>query len=337
MKTIKELLSELCNGYQLKEAEAKQLLMSITSGAINDAQTIAFMSVYMMRPISVDELKGFKNAMLELAIKVDTGSTKTIDVCGTGGDGKNTFNISTCSSYVLAAMGVKVAKHGNYGVSSVSGSSNVLEYFGLKFKKNAHEVIEDLEDNNICFIHAPYFHPALKQVGTIRKALGVRTFFNMLGPLVNPALPHYRCNGVFNLELLRKYHYIYQQEKNSYAIIHDLNGYDEVSLTGQAKLYTHKEEKLISANDFGIKHLKSEQLFGGDTIESAAKIFYSVINNDSTIAQKQIVAANAALAYKTIHTHVSGKEAFDLAIESIANKKALAHFKNSLLTTKILN
>ncbi len=334
---IKEIITALSNGYQLNETEAKQLLLSITTDAINDAQTVAFMSVYMMRPISVDELKGFKNAMLELAIKIDTGTTKTIDVCGTGGDGKNTFNISTCSAFVLAAMGVKVAKHGNYGVSSVSGSSNVLEYFGLRFKKNANEVIEDLEDNNICFIHAPYFHPALKQVSTIRKALGVRTFFNMLGPLVNPANPHYRCNGVFNLELLRKYHYIYQQEKNSYAIIHDLNGYDEISLTGQAKLYTHKEEKLISANDFGIKNLKSEQLFGGNTIDTAAKIFYNVLNNKSTMAQKQVVAANAALAYKTIYTHISEKEAFDLAIGCIANKKALTHFKTSLLTKKILN
>jgi anthranilate phosphoribosyltransferase len=334
---MKELITALCNGHQLNEIEAKELLIAITNGTINESQTVAFMSIYMMRPISIDELSGFKNAMLELAIKVDTGNTRTIDVCGTGGDGKNTFNISTCTSFVLAAMGVKVTKHGNYGVSSVSGSSNVLEYFGMRFKKNTMDLIADLEENNICFIHAPYFHPALKQVSLIRKALGVRTFFNMLGPLVNPALPHYRCNGVFNLELLRKYHYIYQQEKNSYAIMHDLNGYDEISLTGQAKLYTHKEEKLISAYDFGIKDLKSEQLFGGNTIEAAAKIFYAVLNNESTEAQKQVVAVNAALAYKTVHTHVDDKTAFALAIESIENKKAFTHFKNSLLTKKILN
>jgi anthranilate phosphoribosyltransferase len=337
MKLIKELLSELSNGYQLHEMEAKALLIDITSNEINAAQTAAIMSVYMMRPVSIHELNGFKNAMLELAIPIDTGNTKTIDICGTGGDGKNTFNISTAAAYVLAAMGVKVVKHGNYGVSSVSGSSNVLEYFGMRFKKSADALLDDLEENNICFIHAPYFHPALKQVAAIRKELGVRTFFNMLGPLVNPAKPRYRCNGVYNLELLRKYHHIYQQEKLAYTVLHDTNGYDEISLTGSVKIYSTKEEKMIMPSDFGIEKIKSEQIFGGDSIEMAANIFLSVLKNESTAAQKNVVAANAAMAYKTIYHNISEKEAFALAIENIENKKAFITFEKSITKIQILN
>jgi anthranilate phosphoribosyltransferase len=337
MHLIKELLSELSNGYQLHETEAKALLIDITSKEINAAQITAIMSVYMMRPVNVNELNGFKNAMLELAIPIDTGNTKTIDICGSGGDGKNTFNISTAAAYVLAAMGVKVAKHGNYGVSSVSGSSNVLEYFGMSFKKSAAALLEDLEENNICFIHAPYFHPALKQVATIRKELGVRTFFNMLGPLVNPAKPHYRCNGVYNLELLRKYHHIYQQDKLSYSVLHDTNGYDEISLTGTVKIYSTKEEKIIGANNFGLEKINSEQIFGGNTIETAAATFVSVLKNESSVAQKNVVAANAAIAYKTVYPDVSEQAAFAIAIENIENKKALSIFEKSITKTQILN
>jgi anthranilate phosphoribosyltransferase len=337
MNLVKELLSELSNGYQLHEMEAKALLMHITSNEINTAQITAIMSVYTMRPVNVYELNGFKNAMLELAIPINTSNTKTLDICGTGGDGKNTFNISTAAAYVLAAMGVKVAKHGNYGVSSVSGSSNVLEYFGMQFKKSAEALLDDLEENNICFIHAPYFHPALKQVSTIRKELGVRTFFNMLGPLVNPAKPHFRCNGVYNLELLRKYHHIYQQDKLSYTVLHDTNGYDEISLTGAVKIYSAKEEKMIQVNTFGLEKISSKQIFGGNTIEDAANIFISVLRNESSIAQKNVVAANAAIAYKTVYPSVSEQAAFALAIETIDNKKALATFEKSLIKNQILN
>ncbi len=330
MNLIKELLSELSNGYQLHEMEAKALLIDITTKEINAAQIAAILSIYMMRPINVYELNGFKNAMLELAIPIDTGHIKTLDVCGTGGDHKNTFNISTAAAFVLAAMGVKIAKHGNYGMSSVSGSSNVLEYFGLQFKKSAKALCEDLEANNICFIHAPYFHPALKQVAMIRKELGVRTFFNMLGPLVNPAQPHYRCNGVYNLELQRKYHYIYQHDRLHYTVLHDNNGYDELSLTGAAKIYTQNEEKMIVPIDFGIESFHPEQLFGGDSLSSAAKIFIDLLENKGTDAQKKIVAANAAIAYTTVFPKTELKDAFALAIETIERKSAFTLFKNSI-------
>jgi anthranilate phosphoribosyltransferase len=330
---ITALLNELTNGYQLDELEAKNILLEIISGNINETQMIALISAFSMRSISIAELKGFKNAMLSLAKPIDTEGLKTIDVCGTGGDGKNTFNISTTSSFVLAAMGIPVAKHGNYGVSSISGSSNVLEQLGIPFKMDAESIVHDIQQHNIGFIHAPYFHPALKQIGALRKALGVRTFFNMLGPLVNPAKPMYRSNGVFNLELLRKYHFIYQQEGNEYSVFYDTNGFDEISLTATAKCYSTIGEQLIDAHSFGLKKINEQALSNGNSITNATKILINVLKNEATEAQINVVAANAAIAYHTVKK-IPIQEAFELAIETIKSKKAFLLIKK-LSNTKI--
>ena len=233
---MKVLLNRLINHESISANEAKQILISISKGDYNQAQIASFLTVYMMRSITVAELQGFRDALLELCIAVDLKDYNPIDLCGTGGDGKNTFNISTLSSFVTAGAGVAVAKHGNYGVSSACGSSNVLEAIGVTFSNDANHLKQAIETANICVLHAPMFHPAMKNVAPIRKALGIKTFFNMLGPMVNPSFPKHQMVGVFNLELLRLYNYLYQQTDKNYSIVHDLGGYDELSLTNNAKI-----------------------------------------------------------------------------------------------------
>src|SRR3954467_5302161 len=225
---MKAILNELIEHRSLTKETARQVLVELASGKYNPSQTTAFMTVYMMRSITVDELEGFRDAMLELCIRADFDQP-VMDVCGTGGDGKNTFNISTLSSFVVAAAGQPVAKHGNYGVSSVSGSSNILEHFGYKFTNDIDTLKRNLDEVNICFMHAPLFHPAMKNVGPIRKELGVKTFFNMLGPIVNPSFPHKQMVGVYSLDLARLYAYLYQNTGKRFVILHSLDGYDEIS------------------------------------------------------------------------------------------------------------
>jgi anthranilate phosphoribosyltransferase len=233
---MKQILNQLIEHRTLSKETARQVLLNLTSGKFNLSQMTAFMTVYMMRPVTIDELQGFRDAMLELCVPMQFDKP-VIDLCGTGGDGKNTFNISTLSSFVVAAAGQPVAKHGNYGVSSACGSSNVLEYLGYQFTNNADDLKRSLDKANICFMHAPLFHPAMKNVAPIRRELGVKTFFNMLGPMVNPAFPPRQLVGVFSLELARQFAYLYQQAEKEYVILHALDGYDEVSLTGQFKMY----------------------------------------------------------------------------------------------------
>src|SRR6267154_633123 len=247
---MKQVLTELIDHKSLTKETARQVLVDLAQGKFNPSQTTAFMTVFMMRGITVDELAGFRDAMLELCIPVKL-DLPVMDVCGTGGDAKNTFNISTLSSFVVAAAGQPVAKHGNYGVSSLSGSSNILEYFGYKFTNNKDELKRSLDRANICFIHAPLFHPAMKNVAPIRKELGVKTFFNMLGPMVNPAFPRNQIVGVFSLELARVYAYLYQKSAKNYTILHALEGYDEVSLTCDFKTFTKSGERINSISDLG--------------------------------------------------------------------------------------
>src|ERR1051325_10004176 len=242
---MKQILNELIDHRSLSRETAHQVLVDLASGKYNQSQTVAFMTIYMMRSITIDELQGFRDAMLELCIPVKFDAP-VMDVCGTGGDGKNTFNISTLSSFVVAAAGQPVAKHGNYGVSSSCGSSNLLEYFGYKFTNDVDELKRCLDRANICFMHAPLFHPAMKNVAPIRKELGVKTFFNMLGPMVNPAFPKKQLVGVFNLELARQYGYLYQQSEKEFLILHSLGGYDEVSLTGPFKYFYNGGEEMGS-------------------------------------------------------------------------------------------
>jgi len=287
----------------------------------------AFMTAYCMRSITVNELEGFRDALLELCLPVDLETDEIIDLCGTGGDGKDTFNISTLASFVVAGAGYKVAKHGNYGVSSGCGSSNVMEFLGYTFTNDTGKLKSSIENANICFLHAPLFHPAMKTVAPIRRELGVKTFFNMLGPLVNPAKPKNQLVGVFNLELARIYAYLYQQSDKRYTILNALDGYDEVSLTCDFKTFSPAGEKINSIEGLGFERIQPSQILGGSSISDSADIFIEVLNGGATTAQQNVVLCNAALAINTIDTSKSFADCFYEAEESLVSKKALKSFK----------
>jgi anthranilate phosphoribosyltransferase len=318
---MKALLSRLINHESISAEEAKQILISISKGDYNQAQIASFLTVYMMRSITVNELQGFRDALLELCLAVDLQIYDPIDLCGTGGDGKDTFNISTLSSFITAGAGVAVAKHGNYGVSSACGSSNVLEALGVKFSNDKDHLKRAMETANICVLHAPLFHPAMKNVAPIRKALGIKTFFNMLGPMVNPSFPKHQMVGVFNLELLRLYNYLYQKTDKNYSIVHDLGGYDELSLTNNAKIATNHSELLFSPDDLDLKSITAESIFGGNTVKEATEIFESIISGRGSKAQNAVVCANAGLAIATAK-QIKHKEGFEYAKESLLSGKA---------------
>ena len=324
---MKAILNKLFEQQQLTKVEAKEVLIQMANEKYNASQMASFLTVYLMRPISVKELAGFREALLELAVKIDLSEFNTIDLCGTGGDGKNTFNISTLTSFIVAGTGNKVAKHGNYGVSSVSGSSNMLEYLGYKFTNNESELKKQLDKANICFLHAPLFHPAMKAVGPIRRELGVKTFFNMLGPLVNPSNPQNQLVGVFNLEVARIYNYLLQETSKNYGIVYSLDGYDEISLTSNFKLFTKGNEQLISPQDLGLKRLEQSEIFGGDSVKEAAKIFVSILEGNGTEAQNNAVLANAAFALRTFNANKSFEIAFEEAKESLLGLKAKESLK----------
>ncbi len=323
---MKHVLTELIEHRSLSKDTARQVLIDLASGKYNPSQTASFMTVYMMRGITIDELQGFRDAMLELCIPVRIDAP-VMDVCGTGGDSKNTFNISTLSSFVVAAAGQPVAKHGNYGVSSVSGSSNVLEYFGYQFTNDVDELKRSIDRANICFMHAPLFHPAMKNVAPIRRELGVKTFFNMLGPMVNPAFPTRQLVGVFNLELARQYGYLYQQTNKDYVILHSLDGYDEVSLTSAFKFFYNGGEVLAQPYDLKLPKLTASQLQGGNTVEESAKIFMTILEGKGTAAQNAVVIANAGMALYCGHQKEGLHAALAKAKEALESGRALASFK----------
>ncbi|RZJ69732.1 anthranilate phosphoribosyltransferase [Flavobacterium sp.] len=319
---MKTILNRLFGHETLSQTEAYDVLTSISNGAHNQAQIASFLTVYMMRPITIAELSGFRQALLDLCIRIDLSDFDTIDLCGTGGDGKNTFNISTLASLVVASCGVKVAKHGNYGVSSVSGSSNVMEALGVKFTNDESVIKRCIDEANIAILHAPLFHPAMKNVGPIRKDLGVKTFFNLLGPLVNPAFPKNQLSGVFNLELARMYGYLLQETDVNFRVLHDLNGYDEISLTGKTKVISKKEDSIFSPSDFGLEQIRESDIYGGNTVEEAVSIFRNILEGKGTKAQNDVVCANAALALELLH-NTDKKQAFETAHEALLSGKAL--------------
>lgn len=327
---MKTILNHLFEYKTLDRQEAKNILINLTKGAYNASQMAAFMTVYMMRSITVEELAGFRDAMLELCIPLELSAYQAMDVCGTGGDGKDTFNISTLSSFVVAGAGQNVCKHGNTGVSSVSGSSNVMEHFGFKFTNDIGKIEKSLETAGICFLHAPLFHPAMKNVAPIRKELGVKTFFNMLGPMVNPAKPNRQMTGVFSLELMRLYGYLYQQTTKNFAIVHALDGYDEISLTGDFRVFSNTGEKTYSVADLGFATLKPEELFGGFSVADAAQIFMNVLENKATQAQKNAVLANSAFALLAANPQESLANCLAKATEALESGKALEAFKKLL-------
>lgn len=323
---MKTILNRLINHEMLSKEEAKNVLVNISNGSYNPSQIASFLTVYMMRSISIDELSGFREALLELCIRVDLAAYNTIDLCGTGGDGKDTFNISTLASFVSAGAGIKVAKHGNYGVSSISGSSNVMEKMGVKFSNDNDFLEKCIDQAGICVLHAPLFHPAMKNVGPIRKELGARTFFNMLGPMINPSFPQNQLVGVYNLELARMYAYLYQNTDINFTILHALDGYDEISLTGPTKTITGQMEAVLKPEDFGVKQLLQSEIEGGKTIEESATMFLNIISGKGTDAQNNVVCANAAMAIATVNGS-SPLESFQLAKESLLSGKALAALK----------
>lgn len=328
---MKEILTDLIEHRSLTKDTAKQVLMDLASGKYNASQMSAFMTVYMMRAITIEELQGFRDAMLELCVPIKVDAP-VMDVCGTGGDGKNTFNISTLSAFVVAAAGQPVAKHGNYGVSSVSGSSNVLEYFSYEFTNDKSKLEKSLEEANIFFMHAPLFHPAMKNVAPIRRELGVKTFFNMLGPMVNPAFPPRQLVGVFSLELARQYGYLYQNTEKDFVIIHDVQGYDEISLTGPFKLFTNTGEQMLEPADLGLEEVKATDIYGGETVEESAKIFMNVLEGNGTRSQNDVVIANAGMALYCGNREAGILDSMEKAKEALVSGRALEKFKKLLDT-----
>jgi anthranilate phosphoribosyltransferase len=323
---MKNILNRLINHEILSKEEAKNVLVNISNGSYNPSQIASFLTVYMMRSISIDELSGFREALQELCIPIDFSAYNTIDLCGTGGDGKDTFNISTLSAFIAAGAGIKVAKHGNYGVSSISGSSNVMEKLGVKFSNDNDFLEKCIDQAGICILHAPLFHPAMKNVGPIRKELGIRTFFNMLGPMINPSFPKNQLVGVYNLELARKYAYLYQNTDINFTILHSLEGYDEISLTCPTKTITKSMEGILKPEDFGVRQLSQNEIEGGKTIDESAAMFMNIISGIGSEAQNNVVCANAGMAIATV-TKCSPLEGFAIAKESLVTKKGLAALK----------
>ena len=313
---MKQILNRLINHEQLTREEARRVLVAMSEGSYNASEMAAFITVYMMRSITLEELEGFRDALLDLCVAIDVSEYNTIDLCGTGGDGKNTFNISTLASFVTAGAGVLVTKHGNYGVSSVSGSSNVMEQLEIRFSNDRDFLIRCLEDAGICILHAPLFHPAMKNVAPIRRELGVKTFFNMLGPMVNPAFPKNQLVGVFNLELARMYGYLYQKGDKNFSVLHAMDGYDEVSLTGPVKMISNDSESILQPASFGVRKVKPSEIYGGESVEEAAKLFTNILSGQGTEAQNNVVCANAGLAIATVEK-CSIEEGFGKAKESL--------------------
>ncbi len=324
---MKKILQKLFEHKTLDRQTAKEIMLNIAGGIYNETELASFITVYLMRSITIDELQGFRDGLLELAVPVDLNGHQVMDIVGTGGDGKNTFNISTLACFIVAGAGKKVAKHGNYGASSVSGASNVMETLGYKFKNNNDVLKKEIEETGFTFLHAPQFHPALKAVGQIRKNLGFRTFFNMLGPMVNPANPEYQLVGVYSLEMARIYNYLLQQSGKPFTIIHGLDGYDEISLTNDTKVITNKGEKIFSAEELGKRTVSASDIQGGNSVEEAAKIFVKILKGDGSWAQNAVVLANAAMALNCTGDFTNYNEAYYAAVESLESGKANESFQ----------
>ena len=314
---MKKILQYLFEHKTLSSEHAKEVLVNIGKGLYNEHEVTAFMTVYLMRSITIEELKGFRDALLDLSVKVDLKGYDLLDIVGTGGDGKNTFNISTLACFIVAGSGQKVAKHGNYGASSISGASNVMEQLGYKFSTDNKKLLREIETANICFLHAPLFHPALKTVGAIRKNLAMRTFFNMLGPLANPVDPVFQLIGVYNAEMARVYNYFLQLTGKPFTIIYSLDGYDEISLTNDTKVITRQGESVKTAEQLGKRMVSPRDLHGGNSVEESATIFKSILKGEGTWAQNAVVLANAAMALNTTGRFRDYEECYLAAVESL--------------------
>jgi anthranilate phosphoribosyltransferase len=320
---MKQILKILFEYKTLSRDQAREVLSNISRGQYNESEITAFITVFLMRSITIPELQGFRDALLDLAVNAGLESYDVIDIVGTGGDGKNTFNISTLSCFIVAGAGQMVAKHGNYGATSISGASNVMEQLGYKLSNDPAKLKNELEKSNICFLHAPLFHPALKAVGGIRKNLGIRTFFNMLGPLVNPAFPKFQLIGVYNLEMARVYSYLLQKSGSSFAIIHSLDGYDELSLTGDARVITNDGDRVMTPEELGKRMVSHSDIYGGNSVEESARIFQQILKGKGTWAQNAVVFANAAMALYCTGAYATYNLAFEAAVDSLETGRAL--------------
>ena len=323
---MREVLNHLFEQKTLTQLEAKKVLTNIAKGIYSESEIAAFLTVYLMRSITVDELSGFRDALLNLCIKVDLSDFEPIDVCGTGGDGKDTFNISTLTTFVLAGSGIKVAKHGNYGVTSSCGSSNILEHFGYKFSTDQDKLKREIDKSGVCFLHAPLFNPAMKNVAPVRRALKIKTFFNMLGPMVNPSFPKKQLIGVYSLELARLYNYLYQQSPIQYIIVFSLDGYDEISLTSDFKYILNGVDRIVSPEEMNYKRVMQSDLAGGRTVTEAADLFIRILKGDGTMIQNNVVTANAQMALKCYYPSKSFEECREIAEHSLLSRKAYSSF-----------
>ena len=331
---MKKILEKLFDHNYLEYEESKKVLKEISSKKYNYSQVASFLTVYKMRNPSVQEIEGFRDALLDLCVKIDLSSDfETIDLCGTGGDGKNTFNISTISSFVVAGAGYKVTKHGNYGVSSSCGSSDVLQQLGIKLSNDDGYLKKCLDKGNFCYLHAPLFHPAMKNVAGVRKELEFKTFFNILGPLVNPLQPKNQLCGVYNLEISRLYGYVFENSKKNYSILYSLDGYDEISLTSDFMKISRNDSTINSPDYFGFDKINPDEIKGGESIEDSASIFTKILENNATKSQTDVVLANSAIAIQTI-TNKTIDECLSIAKQSIDSGSALNCLKKIQLLSK---
>ena len=324
---MKQILTRLVAGEKLTRAEMEQILVNITEQKYGNEQIAAFLMALNVRGITTDELLGLRDGILRTGTPVDLSPYKVLDIVGTGGDGKNTFNISTCACFVVAGAGYKVAKHGNYAATSVSGASNVIEEHGVKFTADRDRHIRNLEECGITYLHAQLFAHAMKFVGPVRKALQIPTCFNLLGPLVNPSRPSYQLLGTANLEQHRLYHSVCQQLKIGYTVVTSLDGYDEISLTSDFKVASNNLEKIFSPSDFDLPKVEPKEIFGGNNKADAVKIFDDVLSNTATPAQKNVVLVNAAFAIKSINADATVADCLAEAKESLESGRALATLK----------
>lgn len=324
---MKETLNYLFAHNVLSREKAKEILVQIGEGKYSESEIASFLTVYLMRKITPQELAGFRDALLELCISIDLSDYNTIDVCGTGGDEKNTFNISTLTAFILAGAGIKVVKHGNYGVSSACGSSNILEHYGYNFGNDQNKLRREIEVANICYLHAPFFHPAMKSVAPVRKNLKVKTFFNILGPMVNPTRPNNQLIGVFNEEVMKLYNDVYKETDVNYIIVFSLDGYDEISLTGDFRYISNDSDEILSPEALKLKKVADDDLFGGNTVEEAAKIFDDILNGNGTEAQSNVVIINAAMGLKCCFRNKPVEECINDAKDSLFGRKAYNSLK----------
>jgi anthranilate phosphoribosyltransferase len=327
---MKKVLGRLKNHESLTYAEAKEVLTGITNGMVNDSQVAAFLTAFIMRQVTLDELAGFRDALMEQAVKINLPADEAIDIVGTGGDGKDTFNISTLASFVVAGVGYRVIKHGNYGTTSISGSSDVLEYLGYQFSADESILSKQLEQAGICFLHAPLFHPAMKRVAAIRRNIGLRTFFNLIGPLTNPAKPGFLLLGAASAEHARMFHYLLQETGITYNVVHALDGYDELSLTASTRIYSRTRDRVASPEELGFPTIPPKELLAGKDVKSAAAIFLNVLENRATTAQQQVVIANSAMAIHCFNETLPFRDCIEQATASLASGKAYEAFKKSI-------